>query len=123
MVVQYGHRPNDAFSSGFTQRDFARACKACLAVYPYIVEDEGSANIIADKELNLPAGKGLLVWQDPHTFDPADPGDLRNKYDTQSMQMWEALHGRCVEVNVHFNETSLFWPSKSHLIFIVYLFF
>ena len=71
------------------------------AIYPYKIVDEGLANCTADKEMNLLAGKGLLV--NPNECDPVDQDDPRNQNDGQTRQLWDAFQGKCVEVNLHFH--------------------
>ena len=76
--------------------DFAKVCREGAAIYPYKMVDEGSANCIAEKEMNMLAGKGLLVQQNPLECNPADQDDPRNQNDGQTRQLWEAFQGRCV---------------------------
>ena len=45
---------------------FAKACSSDPAIYPYKLVDAGSANCVADREMQLPTGKGLMVRQNPN---------------------------------------------------------
>ena len=119
LIVQSGHRVNDAYGEGFMMGDFAKVCREGAAIYPYKMVDEGSANCIAEKEMNMLAGKGLLVQQNPLECNPADQDDPRNQNDGQTRQLWEAFQGRCVVWIIIAFALSLHYFSRPKKIFII----